>query len=352
MTNSSNSSVFDDATSVHHIVRSIWLSFVFVFGTVGNLLLFAVILRKGRIANVTNLFNLNLAVGDLIRIFFFIPVYLVYSAYGEWPPGLGLVGCKVLFMLLQSSLTVSIVTLMFMSMERYQAVVHPLKKQMTIRLARFLVVISWALGFLTSFWYALALNLDTDRHGHVHCSSHTNKTWVTKALLLLIPCTQWLPGVVFTIAYVKIILKLRRTAVINPSDVTQSSQNRHRRNMRAIRILIIEVVLFLGCLFPFYKQSLAMTVHDVSTSGSLTIQGTIMYCLMMTYSLINPFCHILLNTEFRGEIVKMVCQLKAFCHLRTNRVNECSHCHLPGWHLKQEETTQNIEKRTIADMEL
>lgn len=132
MTNSSNSSVFYDATSVHHIVRSIWLSFVFVFGTVGNLLLFAVILRKGRITNVTNLFNLNLAIGDLIRIFLFIPVYLVYSAYDEWPPGLGLVGCKVLFMLVQSSLTVSIVTLMFMSMERYQAVVHPLKKQVYI----------------------------------------------------------------------------------------------------------------------------------------------------------------------------------------------------------------------------
>ena len=116
-------------TSVDHIIRAIWLSFVFVFGTVGNLLLFAVILRRGRITNVTNLFNLNLAVADLIRIFVFIPVYLVYSAYDEWPPGMGLVGCKSIFMIVQSSLTVSILTLMFMSMERHQAVVHPLKKQ-------------------------------------------------------------------------------------------------------------------------------------------------------------------------------------------------------------------------------
>lgn len=130
MTNSANSSSdFDETTSVHHIIRSTWLSFVFVFGTVGNLLLFAVILRKGRIANVANLFNLNLAVGDLIRIFVFIPVYLVYSAHDEWPPGLGLVGCKVVLMIVQSSLTVSIVTLLFMSMERYQAVVNPWKKQ-------------------------------------------------------------------------------------------------------------------------------------------------------------------------------------------------------------------------------
>ena len=132
MENCSNySSGFEDAIAAHHIFRSILLSFVYVFGTVGNMLLFSVILRKGRIANVTNLFNLNLAVGDLIRIFVFIPVYLLYSARNEWPPGLGYVGCKTVFMIVQSSLTVSIVTLMFMSIERYQAVVKPLKKQVT-----------------------------------------------------------------------------------------------------------------------------------------------------------------------------------------------------------------------------
>lgn len=132
MANSTNySSDFEEDTSVHHILRSILLSFVFVFGTVGNILLFAVILRKGRITNVTNLFNLNLAVGDFIRIFVFIPVYLLYSAQNEWPPGLGYAGCKTVFMVVQSSLTVSMVTMMFMSIERHQAVVKPLKKQVT-----------------------------------------------------------------------------------------------------------------------------------------------------------------------------------------------------------------------------
>ena len=133
----SNSSDFEDTVLGLHILRSTWLSFVFVFGTIGNLLLFSVILRKGRVVNVTNLFNLNLAVGDLIRIFVFVPVYLVYSTYDEWPPALGLVGCKAIFMIVQSSLTVSIVTLMFMSMERYQAVVHPLKKQVCTKMKNF-----------------------------------------------------------------------------------------------------------------------------------------------------------------------------------------------------------------------
>lgn len=117
--------------SADHIIRSIWLSVVFAFGTVGNVLLFSVILRKGRITNVTNLFNLNLAIADLVRIFLFIPVYLFYSAYDSWPVELGLAGCKSVFLILQNSLTVSILTLLFMSIERFRAVVHPLKKQVS-----------------------------------------------------------------------------------------------------------------------------------------------------------------------------------------------------------------------------
>lgn len=215
---------------------------------------------------------------------------------------------------------------------------------MTIRSARYLVVLSWIFGFLTSIWYALSLNLVTDRNNRSHCIPQSEKIWITKALLLLIPATQWLPGVVFMGAYIKIILKLRRNAVINPSDVSQSSQNRHRRNMRAVRILIIEVVIFLGCLFPFYHHSLETTFSDVGEFGPLSAKGTLVYCLMMTYSLINPFCHILLNSEFREEVSKMKHQLTVFFGLENNHVSECSHCHLPSPHLHLEEIPNSHER--------
>lgn len=214
---------------------------------------------------------------------------------------------------------------------------------MTIRLARFLVILSWIIGFLTSIWYALSLNLVEDRNNRAHCIPHSKKTWITNALLLLIPATQWLPGVVFMVAYIKIILTLRRNAVINPSDVSQSSQNRHRRNMRAVRILIIEVVIFLGCLFPFYQHSLQIIFTDASELGPLSAKGTLVYCLMMTYALINPFCHILLNSEFREEVLKMKHQLTAFFGVENNHVSECSHCHLPSQHLHHEEMRNRQE---------
>ena len=223
--------------------------------------------------------------------------------------------------------------------------------QMAIHVARYLVVLSWILGLLTSVWFAMSITIDTRRGGRVSCDITSRESWMKGTLLLLIIVTQWLPGVVFMVAYIKIILKLRRDSVINPSDVSQSSQNRHRRNKRAARILVIEVLLFLGCLYPFYHNSLAWSFGPGVAFDPLSIQGTIVYCMMMTYSLINPFCHILLNSEFRGEIVKMTHQLRVCCHLERNRVGHCSHCDLPAWHLHQKETHNNAERtNTVTEM--
>ena len=219
--------------------------------------------------------------------------------------------------------------------------------QMTIRFARYLVVASWIIGLFTSFCYALSLNHSTDKNDRVHCTSQSDKSWKTNTLLLVIPATQWLPGVVFMAAYIKIILRLRRNGVVKPSDVTLSSQNRHRRNKRAVRILVIEVALFLGFLCPFYQRSLAMIFGKTSYTAPLSVEGMFIYCLMTTYSLINPFCHIVFNAEFRREVFKMVSQTKAFCHLESNRVSECPHCHLPGSHLHHTEM-QTIREITNA----
>ena len=210
--------------------------------------------------------------------------------------------------------------------------------QMTIRQSRYLVIVSWFLGFVASFWYALSLKLETDKNGRLHCAQLSDRTWVTTALLVLLIGTQWLPGAAFTVAYIRIIIKLRRDAVISPADVSQSSQNRHRRNLRAARILVIEVLFFLGCLFPFYQHTIATATENSAAAGSLTPQGMLVYCMMMTYSLTNPFCHILLNSEFREEVKKISRQLKAFCGLENKGISDF---HLPGWHVHHEETRQN-----------
>ena len=136
--NSSNNSSFSwpdtiqhKACDTDHVLRVLWFSVVFVFGCLGNFLLLAVILRKGGASNVTNLFNLNLLITDLTRIFLLVPTYLAYTGHREWPSTLGLAGCKAIFFVIQFSVIVSVQTLFFSSLERHRAVVHPLKEKVT-----------------------------------------------------------------------------------------------------------------------------------------------------------------------------------------------------------------------------
>lgn len=212
--------------------------------------------------------------------------------------------------------------------------------QMTIRQGRYLVFASWFLGFFSSLWYAMALKLVEEPDGSVHCGPFSEKTLLTTSLLVLLVAFQWLPGAAFTIAYIKIIIKLRRDAVINPADISQSSHNRHRRNLRAARILVIEVLCFLGCLFPFYLNSLETTTGNGHPAASITPEGMLVVCMMITYSLINPLCHIFLNSDFREQVRKMYHQLKVFCGLESILVSDSSHFRLPGLHLYLEPETR------------
>ena len=134
--NSSNNSSLScpDTSDTDHVLGVISFSVVFVLGCLGNFLLLAVILRKGGASNVTNLFHLNLLVADLIRIFSFVPIYLAYTGDNELPSTLGLARCKGIFFAIQCSVIVSVQTLFFSSLERHQAVVHPLKEKVTATL--------------------------------------------------------------------------------------------------------------------------------------------------------------------------------------------------------------------------
>ena len=220
-----------------------------------------------------------------------------------------------------------------------------------MNIAKYVVVLSWFLGLLTSIWFALSISLGMTTGNRRTCNIGAKDFWIKQTLLLLIIGTQWLPGGVFTVAYIKIILKLRRDSVINPSDVSQSSQNRHRRNKRAARILVIEVLLFLCFLYPFYQYSLAWILGSGDIVSPLSVKGMVIYCLMMSYSLINPICHIVLNSECRREIIKMICQFKGRCSRAKNRAGDCTQCHGPSWREKQQGTHLATERtKTVTEI--
>jgi len=134
-----------------------------VFGMCGNSLTIFVLLRHHRVRTVATCFILNLAIADDLFL-----VSLPFIAYSTYVRGwvFGSLACRLMNTFWGVNLYASIFTMTLMSVDRYLAVVHPLKsiRYRTCRHAFIVCAVIWTLAFL----FVLPLPLYSEVHEH-HC---------------------------------------------------------------------------------------------------------------------------------------------------------------------------------------
>ncbi|XP_076679790.1 pyroglutamylated RF-amide peptide receptor isoform X5 [Andrena cerasifolii] len=126
-------------------------SLTFCLGLIGNVVIIASTLcprLRPLPATPTNVFLGGLASADLLLIIFCIPVKVAKLFSYTWTMGLFL--CKSVHYMQSVSAICSVVTLTAMSIERYYAIVHPMRAQYTctISQARRIVIATWVTSFL------------------------------------------------------------------------------------------------------------------------------------------------------------------------------------------------------------
>lgn len=106
---------------------------IFIVGVLGNSLTCAVILRYRVMQTPTNYYLLSLAASDLLVLLLGMPLE-IYELWQNYPFLLGEGGCYFKTFLFETVCFASILNVTALSMERYVAVVHPLKvKHLTTR---------------------------------------------------------------------------------------------------------------------------------------------------------------------------------------------------------------------------
>ncbi|XP_056239267.1 type-2 angiotensin II receptor-like [Seriola aureovittata] len=122
-------------------------SIICVLGTVVNALAVSVLAHAGTSRRtVANTFMLNLCVSDLLFLLS-LPLWAVYYSRGySWP--FGRVACKICGLLHNLNLYASIFFITSMSMDRYLAIVHPLRSQSARdpKRARLTCILVWVLA--------------------------------------------------------------------------------------------------------------------------------------------------------------------------------------------------------------
>lgn len=129
-------------------VISVYL-LIFLTGLSGNLLTCVVIARHKKMRNPTNLYLVSLAVSDLLVLLFGMPLE-IYDLWQNYPFPFGEGGCYFKTFLFETVCFASILNVTALSVERYIAVLHPLKTRYlsTNQHAKRVITILWAVSMI------------------------------------------------------------------------------------------------------------------------------------------------------------------------------------------------------------
>ena len=222
------------------ILLAILYGSISVMAVIGNGLVILVIVKNKKMQTVTNLFIANLATADVILGMFSIPFQFQAALLQRWIFADFL--CSLAPYVLTMSVSLSVFTLTVIAIDRYFAVLHPLKPRFTKRSAVVVLTIIWLISSVSSLPEALFYKVK--RHYPspdvvVPCCSMEwpahppNFAKIYRMYLLL--AQYLLPLTVITFAYLRIGCHIWLLEV--PGIAVDNRDNIRTRNKRRVSVL-------------------------------------------------------------------------------------------------------------------
>ncbi|XP_051795804.1 galanin receptor 2a-like [Acanthochromis polyacanthus] len=288
------------------VLISLSFSLIFLFGTVGNTLVLAVLIRGGQLnSKTTYLFILNLGVADLSFLVFCIPFQASIYALDRWMFGAAL--CKLVHFLIFLTMFGSIFTLTAVSLDRYLAICYPLhsREMRTPKNAITSICLVWALTLVFSAPY-LSHFSQMDLAGTVVCIP----AWESKPRFIMDLCTfifgYLIPVLVLGLTYTRTIRYLW-TSVDPVKDMSES----RRAKKKVTKMVIIVAALFCVCWLPHHLVILCMWFGHFPLNHTTYVLCILSHLVAYANSCLNPIVHTLVSKHFRKGFRKVFsCSLK------------------------------------------
>ncbi|XP_032232576.2 neuropeptide FF receptor 1 isoform X2 [Nematostella vectensis] len=295
------------------IIKLVLYAAIFLISAVGNTMVCAIIVRRKKMKTVTNYFILNLAVADLALTCICIPFDIPVQEMGYiWP--YGAVMCKVLYPLQTLTLFASVYTLTAVGLTRYWAIVHPMKRQLSITQSKLVIAFIWLGSVVPVFPYANSLKFTRATHT---CEEYWSSKKVREIFTAVIFVFQYvLPLGVIGTAYAAIGRELRRR------KATKSGNHklRHLQAQEArkvVNMLSVVTMVFAICVLPNNIMWLWLDFGDADQKVEYFWE-IVAFCNVVTFanSAANPVCYTALNETYRREFKRVVYTIFGHAHLR------------------------------------
>lgn len=233
-----------------------------------NVSLLAIFIKYKDMRTTTNFFIINMVISDLLYVIFVIPPILEQriSWSEEWRVGgaFGMITCKLAHFIRDISFTVSIVSMVAIALDRFYAVVYPLKRKPKYLSPRFSIPAIWLLatGPFAIYFYTARLLTNPVQKNIYYCllvwTPAFDQVKSPRRLYLFIVVAFFIVPLVFiTVFYSIIIYKLRNRSI--PGVRTSESEKiRRKRNRSITKVGVFIVLCFFFSWAPYHCLNLIL----------------------------------------------------------------------------------------------
>lgn len=372
-----------------------WYSITMVLGLLGNIALMCIIAHRREKINVTSIFICNLSFSDILVCVFCLPFTVIYTLMDHWVFGSLL--CRLVPFIQCVSVTVSVLSLVFIALERHQLIINPSGWKPSIPQAYIALVLIWILACFTSspfLVFQLLTNepytnvmpilpqsplhrqaspqaylnasppqpvsythknssvLPTSYHSHLsyiassphmeacleHWPSQQHRLAYTTWLLLFQYCG---PLLLVLLCYVRVFVRLRhRKDMLDRARTPESQRMTHSRRINIMLVALITA--FAVCWLPLTifnvvsdwdQEALPICSHNLLFS--------LCHLLAMSSTCINPIIYGFLNSNFRQEVREVL------LHCRCSPAEEeCEHFPMSTVHMEVSHTSAPLNCRS------
>ena len=227
---------------------------IFIVALAGNTLIGIIVYKTKTMRTSTNVLLVNMAMSDLLLPIFLFPRILTELHVDSWPIG-GLLGqalCKLHMFFSNVSTNVSIQSLVLIAIDRFGAVMVPLRTPLiSPKLCRFFVPATWIIAIAFQSPYLFAFRLD-EYSGKLVCARQWNEAFgdassFVNYILAVFVIFFCMPLAVMTVLYFIIVLKVKSQTAPGEQSVS-ATQQRAKREPKFVKNGNCHCVKFRGML--------------------------------------------------------------------------------------------------------
>ena len=262
-----------------------------------------------------NYFITNMAMSDLLFPIFLLPMRIIEGFYGSWPISgpLGQALCKLSYFLPNVSTVVSVQSLVLIAVDRFGAVVLPLRPTLiTSKLFPLFILATWVVAVAVMSPTLFAFKL-VEYQGILLCQGDGKEAFGESFSLknyflsLNIGCFFYIPITVFITLYSIILIKLKTQ--IHPGEQSViAEEQRARRNRNVLKMSVAIVIGFVLCFLPWSIYSLLwfFAWDGRIPDCNIRLYGTVFWFMVLSNCAVNPSICFCFSGNYRQGFKKLI----------------------------------------------